>query len=45
MLEYCIVCKTEYSKIENIKIKVVPYKLSLRKRCAGLVSSVLSLLL
>lgn len=44
MLQDCIVCKTDYSKIGNIKIKGVPYKLSLEKRCAGLVSSLLSLL-
>lgn len=44
MLEDNIVCKTEYSKIGNIKIKDVPYKLSLGKRCAGLVWLVLSLL-
>lgn len=44
MLEDYIVCKTEYCKIGNVKIKLVPYKLSLGKRCAGLVNSVLSLL-
>lgn len=40
MLEEYVVCKTEYSKLGNMKVKIVPYKLPLGKRCAaGLVNS------
>lgn len=39
MLEDYVVCKTEYFKLGNMKINMTPYKLSLGKRCAGLMSS------
>lgn len=39
MLEDYVVCKTEYFKLGNMTINVTPYKLSLGKRCAGLMSS------